>query len=95
VRRGLRFLRTALPDILATHSNVLSPRMVRVIEELAGDWHRLEERIEGWSSDIDIACSEANQRLHRNAGKARRRLARLGWAREPALTEVEVRTHRG
>jgi len=62
VRQGLRFLRAQLPGILATRSDVLSPRMVHVIEELAGDWHRLDERIEGLSFDIgalahrDPAC---------------------------------------
>ncbi len=40
VRQGQRFLRAGLPDILAAPSNVLSPRMVRVIENLAGDWRR-------------------------------------------------------
>jgi hypothetical protein len=35
VRQGLRFLRIELTDILATRTDVLSPRMVRVIEELA------------------------------------------------------------
>jgi hypothetical protein len=34
-----RFLRTELANILAKRSDVLSPRMVRIIEELAGDWH--------------------------------------------------------
>jgi transposase len=62
VRQGLRFLRIELPNILATRTDVLSPRMVRVIEELTGDWHRLDERIEGLSTDIaavahhDPAC---------------------------------------
>jgi transposase len=62
VRQGLRFLRTELPIILATRSDVLSPRMMRVIEDLAGDWHRLDERIEGLSTEIaaladqDPAC---------------------------------------
>jgi transposase len=41
VRQGLRFLRTELPIILATRSDVLSPRMMRIIEDLAGDWRRL------------------------------------------------------
>ena len=36
VRQGLRFLRTELPGILATRSDVLSPRMLRLVEELAG-----------------------------------------------------------
>jgi transposase len=53
VRQGLHFLRIELPRILATPSEVLSPRMVRVIEDLAGDWRRLDERIEGLSSEIE------------------------------------------
>src|SRR2546427_4005192 len=62
VRQGLRFLRSELPGILARPSDILSPRMVRIIEDLAGDWHRLDERIEGLSTDIaslveqDPAC---------------------------------------
>ena len=52
VRQGLRFLRTELPGILATRCEVLSARMVRLIEDLAGDWRRLDERIEGLSGEI-------------------------------------------
>ena len=44
VRQGQRFLRAGLPGILAAPSDILSPRMVRMIEELAGDWRRLDER---------------------------------------------------
>jgi hypothetical protein len=40
------------PGILAKRSDVLSPRMMRIIEDLAGDWRRLDERIEGLSADI-------------------------------------------
>jgi transposase len=58
VRQGLRFLRTELPNILATRSDVLSPRMMHVIEELAGDWHRLDERIEGVSADIEALADQ-------------------------------------
>jgi transposase len=63
VRQGLRFLRPELPGILATRSDVLSSRMIHVIEDLAGDWHRLDERIESLSTDIkgladqDPACA--------------------------------------
>ena len=46
VRQGLRFLRAELPRILGMPPEVLSPRMVRVIEDLAGDWRRLDERVE-------------------------------------------------
>ena len=62
VRQGLRFLQRELPGILATRSDVLSPRMMHIIEDLAGDWHRLDERIEGLSTEIaaladqDPAC---------------------------------------
>ena len=45
VRQGLRFLRAELPGILAAPPDVLSPRMVRVIEDLSGDWRRLDEQI--------------------------------------------------
>jgi transposase len=54
VRQGQRFLRAELPGILATPPDVLSPRMVRVIEGLAGDWRRLDERIEGLSAEIEV-----------------------------------------
>jgi transposase len=52
VRQGLRFLRTELPGVLAKRSDMLSPRMMRIIEDLASDWRRLDERIEGLSADI-------------------------------------------
>ena len=53
VRQGQRFLRVELPDILATRCDVLSPRMVHMVEDLAGDWRRLDERIEGLSGEIE------------------------------------------
>jgi transposase len=43
---------TGTPRILAKCSDVLSPRMMRLIEDLTGDWRRLDERIEGLSADI-------------------------------------------
>src|SRR5712691_7768004 len=52
VRQGRHFLRTELPGILAKRSDVLSPRMMRIIEDLAGDWRRLDERIEALSDEI-------------------------------------------
>jgi transposase len=58
VRQGLRFLRTELPRILAMPSDVLSPRMVRVIEELAGDWRRLDERIQALSGEIEAIARQ-------------------------------------
>jgi transposase len=62
VRQGQRFLRAELPRLLATPPEVLSPRMVRVVEDLAGDWRRLDERIEELSGEIeaiarrDVGC---------------------------------------
>src|SRR6266699_335805 len=53
VRQGLRFLRQLLPDILAKRADVLSPRMVRIVAELAGDWRRLDERIETVTDEIE------------------------------------------
>src|ERR1700760_291181 len=53
VRQGLRFLRQQLPQILAMRTDVLSPRMVRIIEELIGDWKHLDERIESVTDEIE------------------------------------------
>jgi hypothetical protein len=52
VRQGLHFLRAELPGILAKRTDVLSPRMLHVIEDLAGDWCRLDERIDALSDEI-------------------------------------------
>jgi transposase len=43
VRQGLRFLRQQLPDILAKRIDVLSPRMIKIIEDLSGDWRHLDK----------------------------------------------------
>ena len=56
MRQGLRFLRAELPRILA--GDALSPRMLRVIEDLAGDWRRLDERIKGLSSEIEALARQ-------------------------------------
>ncbi|WOH60131.1 IS110 family transposase [Bradyrhizobium sp. BWC-3-1] len=58
VRQGLRSLRSELPGILATRTDVLSPRMLRIIEDLAGDWRRLDERIEDLSSEIEALARQ-------------------------------------
>src|SRR3974377_327253 len=52
VRQGFRFLRAELPRILAAPPELLSPRMVRIIEGLAEDWRRLDERIDCLSGEI-------------------------------------------
>src|SRR6201997_2343413 len=53
VRQGQRFLRHLLPDILAKRTDVLSPRMVRIVSDLAGDWRQLDERIETVTDEIE------------------------------------------
>jgi transposase len=46
-------------SILANRTDALSPRMLQIIERLADDWHRLDERIEGLSSEITaLACQD-------------------------------------
>jgi transposase len=42
VRQGLHYLRGELPRILATRIDVLSPRMLRIVEDLASDWRSLD-----------------------------------------------------
>ena len=46
VRQGVVPLRKALPDILSSNTNILSPRMVSFIADLMQDWRRLDERID-------------------------------------------------
>jgi transposase len=59
VRQGLHFLRAELPGILAKRTDVLSPRMLRIIEDLSGDWRRLDERIENLTGEIAaLACQD-------------------------------------
>ncbi len=65
VRQGLRFLRQSLPEILSKRTDVLSPRMIRMIEDLSGDWRRLDLRIEQVSGEIEalVEADDACQRL--------------------------------
>jgi transposase len=58
VRQGRQFLRAGLPTILATRSDVLSGRMQHVIEGLAEDWRRLDERIDKLSIEIEVLVHE-------------------------------------
>jgi len=58
VRQGVMPLRKALPDILSSNAEVLSPRMVRLIADLAQDWRRLDERIESVSAEIEVLAQQ-------------------------------------
>jgi len=61
VRQGHRFLRQQLPQILAKRTDVLSPRMVKIIADLVEDWAHLDERIERVTDEIEsLARADAN-----------------------------------
>ena len=53
VRQGHHFLGQQLPQILATRTDVLSPRMIRIIGDLMADWKNLDERIERVTDEIE------------------------------------------
>ena len=52
VRQGPAGLREALPTILAHRTDVLSPRMIHLLEDLAADWRQLDERVAAITQDI-------------------------------------------
>ena len=52
--QGIQRLCTALLDILAKAADALSPRMARIIETLAADWRRRDERVEEVSTEIEM-----------------------------------------
>jgi transposase len=56
VRQGYRHLRHQLPSILADRTDVLSPRMIQIIEDLIADWVQLDERIEVVTEEIDAVA---------------------------------------
>jgi transposase len=62
VRQGPAGLREALPTLLAQRTDVLSPRMIHLLEDLAADWRQLDERIDAITRDItalarqDVGC---------------------------------------
>jgi transposase len=58
VRQGPTALRRALPEILGGTGDVLSSRMVRLIEDLAGDWRGLEARIEAVTAEIAAMAAQ-------------------------------------
>ena len=58
VAQGLHRLRAALPGILATRTDVLSPRLQHVIVDLVADWRRLDERIDAVSLEIETLANQ-------------------------------------
>jgi hypothetical protein len=53
VRQGLRFLRQLLPDILAKRTDVLPPRVIHIVSDLASDWRQLDDRVEIVTDEIE------------------------------------------
>jgi len=64
VRQGLAPLRQAFPGILGSSSDTLSPRMVRLIADLAEDWRGLDERITAVSAEIEALAAQ-DEHCHR------------------------------
>ena len=58
VRQGPAPLRKALSGILSSGLPALSPRMVRLIADLAEDWHRLDDRIATVSAEIEALAQQ-------------------------------------
>ena len=58
VRQGQRFLRAESPRVLAMSPDVLSPRMARVIEDLAGDCAASMSGSGGLSSEIEAIAGQ-------------------------------------
>jgi len=53
VQKGPAALRRVLPEILGSNDDILSPRLVRIIEDLCDDWRRLDDRIDQLTSEIE------------------------------------------
>jgi transposase len=70
VRQGVVPLRRALPDILSANTDVLSPRMVSLIADLAQDWRRLDARIESVSTEIEALAEQDDSCRHRSGSIA-------------------------
>lgn len=61
VRQGPRSLRQQLPQILATRTDVLSSRMLRIIGDIVDDWRYLDDRIERVTDEIEgLARTDVN-----------------------------------
>jgi len=85
VRQGPRFLRTELPSILATRTDTLSPRMLRILEDLMADWRRLDAHRGSLQRDRSVGSPRQRLRtpdvgpghrpdyLERDGGRDRRR----------------------
>ncbi|MCP4315072.1 MAG: IS110 family transposase [Hyphomicrobiales bacterium] len=58
VAKGPNSLRKVLPEILGSCDDVLSPMIVRLIEELSDDWRRLDIWIDDLTEEIELLANE-------------------------------------
>jgi transposase len=56
--QGRHFLCAALADILGRETELLSPRMVRMIAELSGECRHLDQRIEDVTGEIEALAKQ-------------------------------------
>ncbi len=65
VRQGPQALRRAMPEILARPGDVLSPRIIHIIEGLCSDWRHLDTRVDDLTAQIETVAGgdEACQRV--------------------------------
>src|SRR5271165_2547015 len=64
VRQRLHWLRQALPDILGQRTDVLSPRMIRILESLIQDWRHLDDLIDCVTGEIESISKSAEPCRH-------------------------------
>src|SRR5262249_62086940 len=58
VPKGWHRLRGALPDLLATRTDLRAPRLLHILNDLIGDWRRLDERIHAVSPEIQLRAQD-------------------------------------
>jgi transposase len=80
VRQGRQFLRAELPTVLATRRDVLSPRMLHMIEGLVEDWRQMDDHIDNLSTEIEVLAHEdaGAQTIDERAGHRPDHLQRRG-----------------
>lgn len=73
VPQGPTRLRQMLPSVLAERTDVLSPRVIRLVEELAQDWRRIDDRVDAVSGQSRTLArqDESFQRLMSVPGTGR------------------------
>src|SRR5215831_5933707 len=58
IRQGPAGLRQALPSILAQRADELSPLLLHLVQDLSADWHRLDERIDDVTTQIEALSKQ-------------------------------------